>query len=378
VTVWNPLYNSTFSAYISIFSAMKNINFIKNSSISKKLENRKFSIKYDSLGEPSCAKVWFSVGKNVTKPVTYGTNKTICNNTHPFIPYSGPYVSQNNTFNFTMLMFIEGLVIVNVSIKSNMESIELVTTATVSNRICDRPKLEIINRAKNFLNPTIMKRSQPFSLISKTKVVCNFVLNNTKQWFVYEIDQSNGTKLKIINLTDVPSATNAEISISSGFLRYGTYLFIYQVAMNDEIGSFVESIDTYIRIVPTGIAIQPFASGIKEITIGKGQSIDIDPGKYSFDLDGLISGTEVAYRYFCRTFINGIRGEFPSLSFNNILDLKQVKDVSFPNNNSNNNNQTNCFEKPGKFIKKTKIFKIFSFYFFKIFIFFPMIPLNSQ
>jgi hypothetical protein len=150
VTVWNPLYNSTFSAYISIFSAMKNINFIKNSSISKKLENRKFSIKYDSLGEPSCAKVWFSVGKNVTKPVTYGTNKTICNNTHPFIPYSGPYVSQNNTFNFTMLMFIEGLVIVNVSIKSNMESIELVTTATVSNRICDRPKLEIINRAKNF------------------------------------------------------------------------------------------------------------------------------------------------------------------------------------------------------------------------------------
>ena len=68
--------------------------------------------------------------------------------------------------------------------------------------------------------------------------------------------------------------------------------------MDGEVNTFVNSVDTFIKIVPSGMAIFPFSGGIKEVSIGIGQSIDIDPGRYSFDFDGILVGSELTYKYF--------------------------------------------------------------------------------
>ncbi len=47
--------------------------------------------------------------------------------------------------------------------------------------------------------------------------------------------------------------------------------------MDEDANAFTNSVDTFVRIVPSGMAIFTFSGGIKEITIGMGQPIDLDP-----------------------------------------------------------------------------------------------------
>ena len=153
---------------------------------------------------------------------------------------------------------------------------------------------------------------------------------------------------KKMSLANVLSAFSAEIFIPSKYLSYGTYMFIYQVNMNGMAASFVETVNTYVRIVPTGIAIFPFSGGIKEITIGSGQSIDLDPGKYSYDFDGIFTGTQLTYRFFCRIVANGLPQDFPSDSYNNFLDLKQLQDGNYNKSSLQISFLNSCFNTTGK------------------------------
>ena len=180
-------------------------------------------------------------------------------------------------------MSLSGLVNINFMIKNTLESLNLTTTVTVSNLNCQRPILNIKNLASDFLNPLIFQRSKMFSVVSITKLDCAPTLINKKQWVIYEVNATNGSviqltntkrvnnktvlifTMKTINLTTIVSSIGAEIYIPSNFLPYGTYKFVYQVTMNDDL--FVDSIETYIRIVPTGISINPFSGSMKEITV---------------------------------------------------------------------------------------------------------------
>ena len=108
--------------------------------------------------------------------------------------------------------------------------------------------------------------------------------------------------------------------------------------------SFMDTVDSFIRIVPSGMAIFPFSGGIKEISIGRGQSIDLDPGRYSYDFDGLLVSTELTYKYYCRMIIDGETKEFPSDYYQHSVDLHQIKN----SNISIKTIQKNiCFKSPG-------------------------------
>ena len=84
---------------------------------------------------------------------------------------------------------------------------------------------------------------------------------------------------------------------------------------------------------------------MKEITVGMGQSIDLDPGRYSYDIDGLLTGKKLTYKYYCRLVIDGLPQQFQSDSYNNYLDLKQIKDRNLANVTCLTNTSKGLFSK---------------------------------
>ena len=339
------MYKSVFIVNILKVASFKNIKFIKDSSISQKGSNRTILLSFDSLGEPSCAKVWLTVGSNYTKPVFYGTNDSYCSSSFSNAPFMSVYKKSNNTLNLNMVMSIKGLATVNFLIKNDLESLKLTTTVTVSNLNCKRPILDVQNRASDFFKPVIIKRSIGFSVVGKTTLDCEVTLKNTKQWFIYEINSFSGLTSRIVDIKNIISSFSAEIYIPSNFLDYGTYRFIYQVSMDGDANAFMDSAYSFIKIVPSGIAIFPFSGGIKEISIGVGQSLAIDPGRYSFDFDGILIGSELTYKYFCRMIIDGEPKEFPSDYYQHYVDLEQIKERYISNQTIKS---SICFNNPGK------------------------------
>jgi hypothetical protein len=319
------LFKAEFVANITKVSSFKNINFVQDKTISQRGDNKTISLAYDSLGEPSCAIIWSSSRSD--SQVSFGTNQAYCMASFPSIKFIDVFNKTNNSFiNFKLMLSMNGSVTVNFLIKNDLESIKLTTTVTVSSYICQKPNLDIVNRASDFLNPISIMRSKIFSVVSKTELNCNVTLKSTKKWLIYEINANTASIKSLIDLADIISAFSAEIFIPGNFLNYGTYRFIYQVLMDGEANSFFETVDTFIHIVPTGIAIFPFSGGIKEITIGMGQSIDLDPGRYSYDFDDLLGGTQLIYRFYCRLIIDGLPESFPGAYFNSLADLQQIKD----------------------------------------------------
>lgn len=63
---------------------------------------------------------------------------------------------------------------------------------------------------------------------------------------------------------------------------------------------------------------------MEEITVGSGQSIELDPGRYSYDFDELLTGNQLSYKFFCRLTIDGLPQEFPTDSSNNYVDLQSL------------------------------------------------------
>jgi hypothetical protein len=317
------LFKATFIANITKASSFKNINFVQDKTISRKGNNRTISLTYESLGEPSCAMIWSSSGSD--SQVAFGTNQAYCMVSFPNTKFIGFFNKTNSfTINFQLMMSMDGLVTVNFLIKNDLESTKLTTIVTVSSFICHKPKLDIVNRANDFLNPIVIMRSKMFSVVSKTELNCDVTLKNMKKWLIYEINQNTASLKKLIDLDNIISAFSSEIFIPSNFLSYGAYRFIYQVLMDGDANSFFETVDTFIRIIPTGIAIFSFSGGIKEITIGMGQSIDLDPGRYSYDLDDLLSGTQLTYKFYCRLHTDASQN-FPSAYYNSLTDLRQIK-----------------------------------------------------
>ena len=331
VSILNALYGSTFVANITKISSFKNITFVKDSSFSKIGSNRTFSITFDSLGEPSCASVYFTVGSISSKPVSYGTSASYCSTQYPNIPFMSVFNQFNNTLTFDMLMYINGVASIIFKIKNDIEIKKMTTAVTVSNynsNLCRKPILNIRNRANDFLNPQIIERSKTFSVVGLTILDCRISLKNLKQWKVHFINPNDGSFIKYKDLSTISSSASAEVLIPSNFLDYGTYRFIYQVTMIGDINSLPEAIDSFIEIIPTGIAVFPFSGGIKELTIGRGQSIELDPGRYSYDFDDLLIGTQLDYKFFCRIVIDGLPQNFLTDSFNNYIDIRCIRTKS--------------------------------------------------
>lgn len=174
--------------------------------------------------------------------------------------------------------------------------------------------------------PCLIYRSNSFSVSSVISFYgsSNFTLQN--YWTLNEVDPKTLTNLNDVDLSKNPTSKSSELVIKENTLTYGLYKFQYQViATFNKISEISSNIpETFIKIIPTGLAVFAIQNGVSNILIGSLQSFNLQPSVYSIDFDNLIQPSELNFTYYCKTVdlsdpnsINASVGSIDLLTFKN-------------------------------------------------------------
>lgn len=109
-------------------------------------------------------------------------------------------------------------------------------------------------------------------------------------------------------------------------MDYGIYEFKFKVNFLSDSIIYSKTINTFIQIIPSGLAVYALQNGIQQIVIGYAQSLNLNPSNYSFDFDDLAQIQDLSFKFYCP----------PS----NIVDLAAYK-------TNYSLNQTSCFKSNG-------------------------------
>lgn len=342
ITAKNGKYSKPFLAHLITIFSFKDIYAQTDYTVTKPGQERLFTINYDSLGEPSCALISLTTTNSKSASITIGTDIETCDKLYPGITFKEAYKQFNSSWNFSLIFNTIGLIQVNIDFKNEYSSANLRTSASVSDLDCNRPELEIQDRNSLFYDPKLIKKSKIFSIIGITNINCQKSLKNLKNWFVYLVNISDGSVIKQVDISKNPTVNNAELVIPPNSLEYGTFKFVYKVAMTDGVNNleaFQTEIDHYIKIVESGIIVQAFENGISIIKRGTGQTIVLDPVLYSYDLDATYPMKSLKFKFYCSVVENGIVIKKPYTALNNKIDLLSMK-----TNPSLFNSNISCFE----------------------------------
>lgn len=128
--------------------------------------------------------------------------------------------------------------------------------------------------------------------------------------------------------------------------------------LNTNPAVFQTQVDTYIKIVPSGIVLSSLANfkipggGTYEITKGKKQTVEFNPYQFSYDIDALIPISQLKFKYYCQVIEFGVETGYPMLYLNQMIDLGLFKNSS---KLSMNNNLT-CFDSPSSILAQFCLF----------------------
>jgi hypothetical protein len=111
-----------------------------------------------------------------------------------------------------------------------------------------------------------------------------------------------------IYLKTNPTLTYAELVLQPQTLSYGLYRIIFTATQifSYSTEKLSNSIDTFIRIVPSGLVIsslrlsKPMFGGTIEITRGSNQAIQFNPYLFTYDIDGVAVITNLKFEYSCQ------------------------------------------------------------------------------
>jgi hypothetical protein len=84
-------------------------------------------------------------------------------------------------------------------------------------------------------------------------------------------------------------------------------------------------VDTYICIVPSGIVVFAFEDGISQLAIGTGQSIELLPLVYSYDIDGDKDISELDFKIYCQVIDDNVELGYPKTLRSSDDDLLKLK-----------------------------------------------------
>ena len=304
-------------------------------------------MKFDSLGIPSCASIYVIAGDIITSIGTIGSYSEC--NIYTRLKYLGDYNidSQIWTLNATQLTNLGPNQFV-IAIQNSISGFNVTTNITVSNSACKTPILQIKDQAPDFFAPTVYHRSNLFSLLSNTTLYsCCKVLYNFKTWLVFNADPLTGKLLDQVNLSNNPTLNFSQIVIQPYTLNYGLYSFVYQVVMTGCPELFINQIQSFVQIVPSGFVVFTFPNGISEITRGLNQKINLNPVQYSYDIDHSIQANSLGFKFYCQIIDQGVQKGFPMFTSTKMIDLMLFKKNStFA---ALMNNATTCFDNPSKF-----------------------------
>lgn len=268
-----------------------------------------------------------------------GTSSATCTSFYPTIStslYMGDYLNMKTPNTSNSLSFITskvsqiGNILMTARIVNSQSFISTKTnvTAVLQLGLCEIPTLDISNRSEYFYQPKKYSRSDTIVFSAVTVLNCSSGLSNTKQWSLYRIDPSTGSQLGQVSLASNPSASYAELVISPNTLGYNLYKAVYQVSMSFN-SIYTNQIETYFQIAPAGLVISTLygapGGGTFETSRGIGQSIQLDPVSYSYDIDAVVQMKSLRFLYYCQVIDNGVAAGYPQLFYNQNLDLLTTK-----------------------------------------------------
>ncbi|CAF0876239.1 unnamed protein product, partial [Brachionus calyciflorus] len=340
----NARFRSRLVLNTTLFSAIILRNAVDNTTVFPPGSSHTFIINYETLSEPSCASVTLSSTGYQSTPLAIGTDAATCSSLFPGLTYSGPYDASNSTWRVQATLSVEGNIRMTAVVRNSATSQTVSTVVTVTSLPCAPPLLALDNLAEYFYLPIKIARTKMITLLAETTLRCNLTLSNEKGWRLFSVSPSNGNVLREIDISKNPTSPNAELVVQPNSINYGLYKFVFTVRM---IGSnlmgriFESSIETYVKIVPTGIVVWALKGGVAEGRYGLEQELEFKPVLYSFDQDSLVSISSLKFKFYCTTVDSGIARSYPRRNVREKLDLFSLKNGTFPMTSN-----TTCFENP--------------------------------
>ena len=188
------------------------------------------------------------------------------------------------------------------------------------------PPVITFAQSSTIANPLQSNRSDMFSLAPTFFLPCSSKITSgpTFKWNVYLLDTSNNSIMSIDYALGKNSANG--ISFDANNLTYGIYQFQITVSYtyldsrtlkNGPIQTSMAS--QYVKVVPTGVAVFGFPSGMQEAMYGCAQQFSIDPGTNSIDFDGILSfSTLSSFKFYCRLVSQTDSSMFNLTKYSNI------------------------------------------------------------
>jgi hypothetical protein len=200
---------------------------------------------------------------------------------------------------------------------------------------CIEPALTFTEPATKY-NPFEKLRSSLVKVSSNAVINCGVSYSKSIQWVVNEIDPVSYGFLRKLDLSSNPSSVTGELIFAENSMQYGLYEFTFTTSLTFSSSQTVSStIQTYVQIVPSGIAVVSIDKGINEIKIGSNQRFYLRPAVYSYDLDGLILSGQLNFAYYCKVIRLDSANQIPDSQ----IDLETYK---LDNGLTMNRNET-CF-----------------------------------
>jgi hypothetical protein len=162
------------------------------------------------------------------------------------------------------------------------------------------------------------------------------------------MDPATLSLINAIDLSTNPTSTSSELVVKENTLDYGLYKFNLQVVVTYNLVNQITSnlIETFVQIIPTGLAVFAIQNGVSSVLIGSNQVFSLQPSIYTIDMDNIITADKLSFTYYCKT----VNLSDPNSVVNSQTDLMSYK--SNPNLVMSRN-QT-CFGLNSEFFFKHK------------------------
>ena len=185
-------------------------------------------------------------------------------------------------------------------------------------------------------SPNLIFRSNLFSVSSIIYFYCsNVTFTSINTWILNQINPVN----RSIDLSTNPSSTSTELVIKENTLDYGLYQLTLQVDVNFNGLIVSSSAQTYVEIIPTGLAVFALENGVSSVLVGSKQAFNLNPSLYTFDMDGIVTPDKLSFVFYCKTVNTSDQNRIVNMQ----NDLK-----TFQTNNLALTRDQNCFNASSK------------------------------
>ena len=181
-------------------------------------------------------------------------------------------------------------------------------------------------------SPKEKLRSQLFTVAGR--VICAQDMVYLSSWRVFLIDTNDFSTTAEIDLSKNPTAASNEILIYANVLNYGLYMFSFQIKGTLKESSKIYTQNTYIKIIPTGLAIFGLENGVSCTSIGFKQTFVLNPAAFSIDFDYIASFQTLKFDFFCRKIFKN--------------QINKNASLQYLNDDSASINLFSCFNSTGK------------------------------